>query len=176
MKTVDAQSDAPVGTLQRSFKGAFLRPALFGVFGSVSLIGLYLGLVTLAQGVDHAGELLRLDWYLASPIAVGFGIQVGLFFYMRGVLRLRKGTASVTALAGTGTGTSSVAMVACCAHHLADVLPFLGLSGAALLLAEYRQPIMIAGIAVNLVGIIVMVRTVRRVQRHSLASGDSSVH
>ncbi len=141
------------------------RPVLFGVLGSAALAGLYLGLVTLAQGLDHATELLLQDWYLVLPITLGFGIQVGLFFYLRTVLRMRKGTTSATALAGAGTGTSSVAMVACCAHHLADLLPFIGLSGAALLLADYRQPLMLAGIAVNLVGIAVMARTVRRVQR-----------
>lgn len=38
------------------------------------------------------------------------------------------------------TATSGVAMLACCAHHLAEVLPVVGLSGAALFLAEVKLP------------------------------------
>ncbi len=139
-------------------------PTLFGILGSVLLLSLYLGLVTLAQGFSHAAELLLQDWYLVVPIALGFGIQVSLFFYMRRVLQLRKGTGSATALAGAGTGTSSVAMLACCAHHVTDVLPLVGLSGAAMFLADYREPLMVLGIAVNLVGIVVMLRTIHRLQ------------
>jgi copper chaperone CopZ len=143
--------------------GPSLRwPIVFGFCGSAMLMVLYVGLVTLAQGFDHAAELLLGDWYLVVPIALGFGIQLGLFVYMRISLLLRKGTGSATALAGAGTGTSSVAMLACCAHHLTDLLPFLGLSGAALFLSDYRQPLMLMGIATNLVGIGVMVRAIRR--------------
>lgn len=160
---------AGTGTVaQVAATGSALRwPILFGLSGCLLLLSLYLGLVTLAQGFGHATELLQQDWYLVVPIALGFGIQVGLFTYMRNSLRLRKGTGSATALAGAGTGTSSVAMLACCAHHLTDVLPFLGLSGAALFLADYRQPLMLVGIVTNLVGIAVMVRTIRRLRRHA---------
>ena len=142
-------------------------PALFGMFGSLLLLSLYLGLVTLAQGFSHASDLLLQDWYLVVPIVLGFGVQVSLFFLMRRVLRLRKGTGSTTALAGAGTGTSSVAMLACCAHHVTDVLPVIGLSGVALFLADYQEPLMVLGVAMNLVGIVVMLRTIRRLQPRS---------
>lgn len=141
------------------------RPALYGAAGSMLLVAMYLGLVTLAQGFQHAVELLSQDWYFVLAIALGFGVQLDLFFYMRRALRKQKGTGSAAAMAGASTGTSSVAMLACCAHHVADVLPFVGLSGAALLLSEYRQPLMLVGIASNLVGIAMMVRAIRRIHR-----------
>lgn len=68
------------------------------------------------------------------------------------------------ALAGAGTATSSVSMIACCAHHLADVLPFVGLSGLAVFLVELRTPLMLLGIATNLVGVAVMLRQLRRIR------------
>ena len=53
-------------------------------------------------------------------------------------------------------------MLACCAHHASDVLPLIGLSGAALFLTDYRVPFMVLGIATNLVGIVVMLRQMRK--------------
>ena len=155
---------SPPPERERTGLGMFLLPTLLGLAGSIGLLGLYLGLVTLAQGFEHAVDLLLEDRYLVTPIILGFGTQVGLFAHLRRTLRART-SRSANALAGAGTGTSGVAMVACCAHHLADVLPFVGLSGAALFLAEYRQPLMIMGIATNLVGIGVMVRAVRSASR-----------
>jgi len=67
---------------------------------------------------------------------------------------------------GAGGGTSTVAMVACCLHHVSDLLPLLGLSAAASFLSAYKIPFMLVGLARNAVGIFVIVRTIRREQRH----------
>ncbi len=134
----------------------------FGALGAAALIGLYLGLVTWAQGGEHALELLWGDRVFVGLISAGFGTQVGLFTYLR--LLQRAMARESVALAGAGTATSSVSMVACCAHHLADVLPILGLSGLAVFLVELRTPLMLLGIATNLVGIAVMLRQLRRIR------------
>jgi len=67
---------------------------------------------------------------------------------------------------GAGGGTSTAAMVACCLHHVADLLPLLGLSAAASFLAAYKIPFMLVGLAMNGVGIVVIVRTIRNEKRH----------
>jgi hypothetical protein len=46
--------------------------------------------------------------------------------------------------------------VACCIHHVTDVLPILGLSAAAGFLTRYQRPFMLVGLAMNLIGISVM--------------------
>lgn len=138
--------------------------ALFGIAGALALVGLYLGIVTWAQGAEHAFELLWDDRFFVGAIALGFGAQVGMFSYVR-MLQHAIARGSV-ALTGAGTATSSVSMVACCAHHVADVLPVLGLSGAAALLVELRTPLMLIGIATNLVGIAVMTRELVRMRGH----------
>lgn len=59
-------------------------------------------------------------------------------------------------------------MVACCAHHLTDVLPIIGFSAAATFLNQYRIPFMLVGIGANLVGIAFMLCLIR--QHTALAS------
>ncbi len=137
---------------------------VLGALGSLALVGLYLGIVTWAQGSQHALELLWSDRYFVGAISLGFGTQVGLFAYVR-MLQHAIGRAS-SALAGAGTATSSVSMVACCAHHLTDVLPIVGFSGLAVFLVDFRTPLLLLGIATNLIGIAVMVRELRRMRGH----------
>ena len=142
------------------------RPSLFwpiiaGALGALLLAALYLTVVTVAQSWSHALELVTADWYFVAAIAAGFGTQVGLFVHLR--RRRRTGaTRSSTALTGAGTGTSTVAMLACCAHHASDVLPLLGLSGAAIFLTDNRVPFMVLGLLSNAVGVVFMLRLLRK--------------
>ncbi len=74
-----------------------------------------------------------------------------------------------------GTGASTVAMVACCAHHITDILPIIGLAGVALFLSEYKIVFIIFGIISNAVGIVIMLLIVsrsfaKRVSDHSAGS------
>jgi cation transport ATPase len=136
-------------------------PVIAGILAALALVGLYLGLVTLAQDWKHAAELLWGDRWLVAAIATGFGTQIGLYVHLRRLSDLHHRLGQCKALAATGTGTSSLAMVACCAHHLTDVLPILGLSAATTLLNQYRIPFMLVGLGANLVGILVMLRLIR---------------
>lgn len=133
-----------------------------GFAGALALVALYLGIVTWAQGTDHALELLWGDRLFVALISVGFGTQIGLFSYVR--LLQRELARESVALTSAGTAASSVSMVACCAHHLADVLPIVGISGLAVFLVEFRAPIMIGGLATNAAGIALMLRELRRVR------------
>ena len=137
----DAMSSTPPRPLP-------IRPIAFGGIAAAALFGLYLGLTTLAQGWDHATELLAEDLWFVVPIMLGFGTQVGLFTY----LRLLRASASAGGVAAS-TGTSTAAMLACCAHHLVDVLPVIGLSGAALFLGAYKTQLLWLGLGMNLAGV-----------------------
>jgi hypothetical protein len=134
---------------------------LIGWWAALALVALYAALVGIANSPGHALDLLWGDRYFVAAIAVGFGVQAGLYAYVRLVFAHAKAVRASGALAATGTGTSTAAMVACCAHHVVDVLPIIGLSGAAILLNDYRVPIMLAGLAVNAVGIVLMLGVVR---------------
>lgn len=126
----------------------------WGVAGGAGLVGVYLAIVGGTSGsLGHAWELLATDWPFVAALAAGFGTQVGLYTRVR---ELHRASRAVAGAAGLGTGTSTAAMVACCAHHLADVVPLLSLpavAGAAAALAQWRTPLMALGIASNLLGI-----------------------
>ncbi len=144
-------------------------PLMAGLLGALGLSALYLGIVTLAESWSHALDLFREDAPFVVPIILGFGTQVGLFVYVKRGLHLPDGTGTVGALTGAGTGTSTLAMVACCAHHVTDVLPLVGLSAAAVFLAAYKVWFMALGLATNLAGILVMLRLLWRERRRALA-------
>ncbi len=143
---------------------------LAGATASLALVAVYLGVVSLANSPAHASELVLGDWYFVAAIALGFGIQSGLFVYLRLLAHRARGLRASGALAAAGTGSSTAAMVACCAHHVADVLPLLGVSGAAVFVNDYRVPVMVAGLAVNLAGVVVLLGALRQT-RASHAGG-----
>ena len=144
-----------------------LIPMGTGVLGAALLSGLYLGIVSLAESPAHALELFWEDKALVIPILSGFGVQVGLFTLLKKGLylpvRIPSGGATMTA----GGGMSTVAMVACCAHHVADVLPVLGLTAAATFLANWKVPFMVLGLLTNVIGIAVMLRVIQKERRHA---------
>ena len=133
-----------------------------GLIGSAALLTLYLAIIGLAQGVEHAFEQLAVDAPFVVVIAAGFGTQVGLFVELRAVDRHHRASAAVTA---AGTGTSAAAMLACCAHHVVDLLPIVGLSAAAVFLSAYKTPLFLVGIGMNVIGIVVIGRQLQRARR-----------
>jgi len=135
---------------------------LAGLVGAAALLGVYLGIVSLAQGVDHALAQLAADAPFVGLIAAGFGTQSALFAELRAVDRHHRAAAAVTA---AGTGTSAAAMLACCAHHLVDLLPLVGLSAAAVFLNAYKTPLFLVGIGMNVIGIVVIARQLQRARR-----------
>lgn len=130
-----------------------------GVVGAAGLAAFYLVVVRLASGsTDHLLDQLRIDWWLLALIVAGFGVQVALL----AELRARHRAMSVAAgAAGAGAGTSAVGMIACCAHHAAELVAFLGLAGLATVLTAWRTEMMLVGLAVNAVAVILAWRRLR---------------
>jgi len=102
-------------------------------------------------------EQFSLYWYFVIALAVGFGIQVGLYSYL-------KVAASGRVLAVSGT-TSTAAMVSCCTHYLVNLLPVLGAVGFITLVAQYQVELFWLGLVFNFAGIIYMVSQIRKLGR-----------
>lgn len=131
-----------------------------GLLASAALAMAYAAIVRMASGsTEHLLSQIRSDWFLLIPIVLGFGIQVALFLELRRRQRVHR---SGMAAASAATGTSAAGMLACCAHHIADLAPFLGLSAAAPFLLRYRIAFMLVGLTINAVGIGVAARRLRR--------------
>ena len=138
-----------------------LRSVFIGLGSSTGLLLSYFLLVGLLQSWLHAVQLLKDDYLFVGAISGGFGIQLGLYSYIRSVKKMLP-SGKLSVLATSGTGTSSISMLACCLHHLGDIAPLIGLSGATLFFQEYRVPIMSFGIGVNFVTIFLMLRLIEK--------------
>ena len=142
---------------ERTGNRRYLRPTLYGLLSVAGLLAFYLGVITLAQDWQHALQQLGEDRWFVGAIAAGFGLQVALFTFLR---RLHASARAGGVVASTGTSTG--AMLACCAHHLADVLPVLGLSGAAAFLDAYKAPLLWLAILMNLAGACYLLYQIRK--------------
>ena len=155
----------------------FLLPLGAGLLGAVFLTGIYLGIVSLAETPKHALELFWQDKVFVVPIILGFGTQVGLYTLLKKGLYMPMRVPSTSLRASpaggvttaAGGGMSTMAMVACCAHHVADVLPLIGLSAAATFLSNWKIPFMVVGLLTNLTGIAVMIRTILKARQQATA-------
>jgi hypothetical protein len=154
-----------------------VRPLIVGLVATAGMLTFYLGLVSLISwSWDHALSLLVEDRWFVTLLVVGFGVQAGLFTYLRALHGAGKAPAAVT---GSSVGVSTAAMVACCAHHLTDVLPLLGLSAATVFLAEYKVPFLVVGLVSNAAGIgllSIRIRQARRCHPAAESSTDPTYH
>lgn len=150
----------------RRFRSRGLR---WGCAAAGLLVLVYVIVLAAVSSMEHVLEDFLLLWYWMVPLIVGFGIQSGLFAYARGALRHHDATGS-GGLAASG-GVNAVAMVACCAHHLTDVLPLVGLAGVALLLSGYQSLFLLVGVLSSFVGTTYMLGTYRR---HALRPPEGS--
>lgn len=153
-----------------SNKNLLVKPVLFGFIGTFSILLVYFLIVSLANSFSHAiDEFVRI-WYWMSPLVILFGIQIALFTYIKGYHKIKAATAT-TSVAATGS-VSTTSMVACCAHHLADVLPFLGISAAAIFFNKYQILFLLIGILSGLIGINLMLKII---QKHNLYDAKNRI-
>lgn len=132
------------------------RSVRAGVIASGALALFYAVVVGGASGsLEHLTDQARTDWYLLVPIIAGFGVQVALLVELRHRHRMH---AQAMAASGAGAGASTAGMIACCAHHIADLVPFLGATGVAAFLTDWRVTFMVVGIGVNAVAIAIAAR------------------
>lgn len=140
-----------------------------GLVGSLFLFLVYLGIVSWAESPDHALDLFWQDRWIVVPILTGFGLQVALYTILKkGYYLPVEHTGPSGPLMGAGGATSTIAMVACCAHHVTDVLPILGMTAAATFLARYRIPFMLLGLGTTVAGILFMLAILYQARRKAL--------
>lgn len=150
----------------KGIRGVGWRPIVMGFVATAGLMAFYVVVVRVGSGsAEHLWSLMAEDAWFVAAITTGFGIQIGLFTHLRRAMKAAHGRMS-TAVAATGTGGSTVAMVACCAHHLADIMPLAGMTAASLLLSEYKRPLMTVGLVATAIGILWMLWQIRRHNQH----------
>ncbi|MBI3062928.1 MAG: hypothetical protein HYY83_13235 [Deltaproteobacteria bacterium] len=128
-----------------------LKSILTGMAGASGLLGLYFSILTVVSGWAFALSQFGSFWHFIVSLALGFGIQVGLFSYLRRAIRSHCASGSALAVSGT---TSTAAMISCCAHYLTNVLPIVGVAGFVTLVAQYQVELFWFGLVSNAGGII----------------------
>ena len=136
-------------TSWRMNPGAFGIALGAGLASTAILLSFYFGILTLVSGWSFTVQQFDDYWPFIVALAFGFGIQVGLFLYLR---RAIHAAASGKVMVATGA-TSGAAMVSCCTHYLVNLLPVLGATGLVSFVGQYQVELFWFGIASNLAGI-----------------------
>ena len=153
MRAMTVDGNVPAGSASP------VRSVLWGTAGGAALLSVYFLVLTWSNSLDHALEELGVIGGWIGLMVAGFAVQTGLFAHIRHSLKARPGGKTAASMAASG-GMSTSAMVACCMHHVTDLVPVLGASAAALFLAQYRTVFLAAGVASNLIGTVLMLRVI----------------
>ena len=139
-----------------------------GIVASSILLAIYVSLVSLISGFDFMLSQFSEFWYFILSLAVGFGIQVVLYTYLRNAIKNNDSPGNLPAgrqvLAVSGT-TSTVAMISCCTHYLVNLLPILGAVGVITVISQYQIQFFWVGLAFNFAGIVYMLNRVIKFEK-----------
>ena len=136
-----------------------LKSTLIGMAGALGLLGVYFSILTAVSGWAFALDQFAAFWHFVLSLALGFGIQIGLYSYLRRAIRGHCASGSALAVSGT---TSTAAMISCCAHYLANILPAVGAAGLVTVASQYQVEFFWVGLAANAAGIAYMASKVAR--------------
>ncbi|HKJ95149.1 MAG TPA: hypothetical protein VKA32_05935 [Gammaproteobacteria bacterium] len=139
------------------------RPVLYGMAAASILLAVYFAVLALVSGWEFTLVQFRDFWYFVVALAGGFGIQVALFIRLRRVALHDHGSRGAVAVSG---GTSTAAMISCCTHYLANILPVLGATGVVALVAQYQVELFWVGLAFNAAGIVYVGYKLVQATRH----------
>ena len=126
---------------------------MYGLAATTVLLGVYFVILAVLSGWEFTVSQFLEFWHFIVSLAAGFGIQIGLYSYLRSAVRRMDMSGKVVAVSGT---TSTAAMISCCAHYLTNILPVVGTAGAIALVAQYQIELFWIGLASNLAGIVYM--------------------
>lgn len=127
------------------------KPILYGTLASTILLGVYFAVLTLVSGWSFAQTQFADFWYFIISLVLGFGIQIGLYQYIKTLVHEGRGMGKVVGISGT---TSTAAMISCCAHYLVNLIPILGVTGLVTFVAQYQVELFWIGLAFNIFGIV----------------------
>lgn len=142
--------------------GYFFKPAVYGLLAAAGLAALNFTVVGLISGSAFAAEQFARYWQFIAGLAAGFGIQIGLYSYLRKRIAGMHGEGKVLGVTGTA---STAAMISCCAHYLANLLPILGTFGIVTFVAQYQIKLFWIGLFFNLAGIAYIASRIIKFQR-----------
>ncbi|MBI2475062.1 hypothetical protein HYV69_01420 [Candidatus Uhrbacteria bacterium] len=134
-----------------------IKPIFYGALAGLILLGIYFGILTLVSGWNFAQVQFSDFWYFIVSLTGGFGIQVGLYVYLKNLVKSGRGSGKILGVTGA---TSTASMISCCAHYLVNLLPILGIAGIVTFITQYQIELFWVGLLFNLLGIILMLKRI----------------
>jgi hypothetical protein len=110
--------------------------------------------LTLLANADYALEQFSRYRFFIISLALGFAAQIGLYIYLRSLIKGRCSSGKVLLVSG---GASTTSMVSCCVHHLATVIPVIGATGFVSTISQYQTALYWIGLGFNAFGIVFIV-------------------
>lgn len=148
------------------------NPVIFGTAAGVAVVLINLGIASLAEGSFASGYSVYIaNGAFAYLIPLSVAVQMGLFRHHRNTAPGKLCGADKVGISGSFTAGAS--MVLCCLHHVTDILPSIGFLLATVnFLTNYKDALMAAGLAANILGSLMLIRMIRG--RGTAASGSAA--
>ena len=140
-----------------------MRPVVAGVTALALLLTVFFSVLALLSGWGVTIRQFAEFWPFILTLGAGFGLQIGLYVRLRMVARGVDGSGKVVAASG---GSSAAAMMSCCTHYLANLVPLLGATGVAALVAQYQIELFWLGLVFNAAGVVYVGRKLHQASRH----------
>ncbi len=151
-----------VTKMSEDMKNLSKNPFVFGASAGILVVLFNISIASLAEGSFEQGYQVFLSngiFIYLIPLAVS--VQMGLFRYHRNITTGNIAGSEKMGIAGSAT--SSLTMVACCLHHVSDILPSIGLIlAASSFLIQYKNAIIIIGLLANVAGSIYIARAITK--------------
>ena len=142
----------------------FAREVVSGALAAAAMLAIYFSVLSLITGWSYTvSEFVRF-WPYVLALALGFGLQIGLYMHLRHQVAHHHGGGTMVAATGT---TSTAAMLSCCTHYFANILPVIGAAGLVTLVAQYQVQLFWLGLAFNVAGIAYVGGKVLRAGSHA---------
>lgn len=138
-----------------------------GILAFAALLAVYFVVLTLISGFGFSVSQFVEFWPFLIALAAGFGAQVGLYLHVKRLSANHQHDRRLVAASGT---TSTAAMLACCTHYLANILPVLGTVGLVGFVAQYQTGLFWVALAFNAVGLVFIGRQALLARRHFAGS------
>ncbi len=134
-------------------KNLLKNPFIFGASIGILVILFNISIASLAEGSFQNGyQVFLTNGIFVYLIPAAVGIQMGLFRYHRNIIEGQNISGSEK-MCMAGSATSSLTMVACCLHHVSDLLPAVGfILATSSFLIQYKDTIISIGLLANMAG------------------------
>ncbi|NJD53510.1 MAG: hypothetical protein FIB07_11660 [Candidatus Methanoperedens sp.] len=161
-------------SLKQRIKLHLRNPFVFGAGIGILVVLFNISIASLAEGsIEKGYEVFLTNGIFVYLIPLAVGVQMALFRYHRNITT--GNVAGTEKMGMAGSATSSLTMVACCLHHVSDILPSIGLIlAASSFLIQYKDTIIVIGLLANVAGSIYIARAIIK-DRIIIANLEKSV-